>query len=234
MNELEKQQLYYANTSKQYDGLQASDPYDEHFVASAALRGLLQLYDIKSVLDVGCGTGRTLKYLQTHTTGMELFGIEPVQSMLNECLEKGFSDENVKLGNAKELDYADASVECVCMFGVLHHVKNPERAIAEALRVASRMVFISDHNIYGMGGYIAKRCKQLLRFMGQRKLLRLVMTRGKGYHDTDWDGIFYPFSLIDFMPQLGNGASKVISISTKTPAINLLTQASHVAICVIK
>jgi len=234
MDEEQKQRQYYQKTASVYDSMQAFDKLGEHFVATAMLRGLLELYQVQSLLDVGCGTGRTLSYLQEVAPELQLFGVEPVQSMVDECLNKGFSSENVRIGNACQLNYPDSSVDCVSMFGVLHHVRDPRKAIEEAVRVAAKMIFISDHNIYGMGGAVSRTVKQAFRFLGQRRLLAFAMTRGKGFHDTDWDGVFYPFSLVDHFEYLKGVSSTTYSMSTKTPAINLLRDASHIAIAAIK
>lgn len=60
------------------------------------------------------------------------------------------------------------------------------------------------------------------------------MTHGKGFHDTDWDGIFYPFSLLDHFDRMKRQSSRLYSLSTKSPAVNLLRNASHVALIGIK
>ncbi|EMI52263.1 class I SAM-dependent methyltransferase [Rhodopirellula sallentina] len=233
MNEVQKQREYYANKATCYDDMCAFNKCDEHYFATAALRGLTELYEIQSLLDVGCGTGRSLSYLRDHCD-LELSGIEPVEALRQQCLEKGFSEKQIRVGSADNLDLPDNSVDCVTMFGVLHHVPNPAEAIDEAFRVASKMVFISDHNIYGMGNSVTKLAKQSFRAIGLRRLLGKIMTRGKGFHDTDWDGIFYPFSLLDHFQQMQAQSKHLYSMSTKTPASNLLTQASHVALIALK
>ena len=233
MNEVQKQREYYESKASCYDEMCAFNKFDEHYFATAALRGLTELYGIQSLLDVGCGTGRSLAYLREHCD-LELSGIEPVEALRQQCFEKGFTDEKIRNGSADSLDLAESSVDCVTMFGVLHHVPNPEEAIDEAFRVASKMVFISDHNIYGMGSPLSKLAKQSFRAFGLRRLLAKVMTRGKGFHDTDWDGVFYPFSLLDHFEQMQSKSEHIYSMSTKTPAVNLVRDASHIALIAIK
>ncbi len=230
MNEVQKQRDYYENHATCYDEMCAFNKCDEHYFATAALRGLTELYEIESVLDVGCGTGRSLSYLREHCANLKLSGVEPVDALRAQCLEKGFSAEQIRIGSADSLEMPDNSADCVTMFGVLHHVPNPAAAIDEAFRVASKMVLISDHNIYGMGNPVTKLAKQSFRALGLRRVLAKIMTRGKGFHDTDWDGIFYPFSILDHFAQMRSRSKHIYSMSTKTPATNLLTQASHVAL----
>lgn len=234
MDEVEKQRQFYASMAQCYDAMCAHDCYDEHFVASAVLCGLIDLYGVRTLLDVGCGTGRSLAYLKQHKPELALSGIEPVEALRKECYAKGFSEVDVRDGDACRLHLPDASVDCVSMFGVLHHIPTPALAIQEALRVASKMVIISDHNIYGMGSYITRLFKQTFRQLGLRKTLGWLMTKGKGFHDTDWDGVFYPFSLVDHFPQIQTRSVQTFAFSTKTPAINLFRDASHLAIVAVK
>lgn len=138
MNEIEKQRQYYKERAASYDQAWAFDEFEEHFVASAALCGLVDLYQVRTILDVGCGTGRSLSYLKEHKPELTLAGIEPVEALRNECYSKGFSESEVRDGDACRLQLPDASVDCVSMFGVLHHIPTPGLAIQEALRVASK------------------------------------------------------------------------------------------------
>ncbi|NJM99753.1 MAG: methyltransferase domain-containing protein [Phormidesmis sp. RL_2_1] len=161
-------------------------------------------------------------------------GVEPVQALREIARQKKMPSVDLLQGDACNLDFKDNQFDCVTMFGVLHHIPNPEKAIHEALRVAKKIVFISDHNVYGMGSKLTKTSKQALRDLGLRRLMNLLLTRGKGYHDTTWDGIFYPFSLVDYADILKEGMSNFYTFSTKTPAINLYRDASHLATLSVK
>lgn len=234
MDQVQKQREYYAKTARIYDELQASNLLDEHYVATAALAGLMDLYNIQSLLDVGCGTGRSLEYLSRQTRGKQLYGVEPVDALRERCIAKGLSESNVRPGNAYHLEFADQSMDCVSMFGVLHHLESPQKAIDEAFRVASKMVFISDHNLYGMGSSLTKWMKYTLRSLRLEKALHWAITGGRGYHDTDWDGVFYPFSILNYYAGMKSRSSHLYCISTKTPGVNLWRDASHVAVVAIK
>jgi hypothetical protein len=91
-------------------------------------------------------------------------------------------------------------------------------------------VFISDHNVYGMGSPLTRGLKQLFRDLHHRWLLRLLLTGGKGYHDTDWDGVFYPFSLVDHLDLIRSLAKKVHLFPTRNPGLNIYRQTSHLAV----
>jgi ubiquinone/menaquinone biosynthesis C-methylase UbiE len=185
-------------------------------------------------LDVGCGTGRSLQYLSERHPDLDFSGIEPVQALRDIACQKKMASVKLLPGDACNLDFEDNQFDCVTMFGVLHHIPSPEKAICEALRVAKKIVFISDHNVYGMGSTLTKSVKQILRDLGLRPLMNQLLTKGKGYHDTTWDGIFYPFSLVDYADILSEGMSNFYTFSTKTPAINLYRDASHIAMLSVK
>ena len=234
VNEVNKQREYYQQTAHSYDSMFTVDPNDEHFIASAILSGLLEHYKTRTLLDVGCGTGRSLQYLSARNPDISFTGVEPVQELRAVAEQKNMTAVNLFQGDACSLDFADNQFDCVTMFGVLHHIPTPERAIREALRVAKKIVFISDHNVYGMGSWVTKGGKQLFRDLGLRRILNLLLTKGKGYHDTTWDGIFYPFSLVDYTDLLSENMSNFYTFSTKTPAVNLYREASHIAMLSVK
>ncbi|NDV62948.1 class I SAM-dependent methyltransferase [Puniceicoccales bacterium CK1056] len=234
MSEVDEQRQYYKDTAGSYDDACVADPNDEHFIASALLSGIFRHYNIKSVLDVGCGTGRSINYLEQRHPEMTFMGVEPVKELRDVAIGKGLKESQLAEGDACNLDYEDGAFDCVMMFGVLHHIPDPEPAIREALRVSRKLVFISDHNVYGMGSPLTKRVKQCFRDLHLRWLLKLLLTGGKGYHSTNWDGIFYPFSLVDYFPLIRAKVAATYTFSTKTAAVNLYRDASHLAILGVK
>ncbi|MFN4867474.1 MAG: class I SAM-dependent methyltransferase [Cyanobium sp.] len=227
---IEKQRLYYAQIAASYDSAFTFDPEDEHFIACALLTGLASHYQLRTLLDVGCGTGRAIGYLSRSYPSLEILGVEPVKEMRDAAVAAGIAAAQILPGDATALPFPDAHFECCTAFGVLHHVPNPHRAIQEMFRVAGRAVFISDHNIYGMGSPVTRGLKQIFRDLHCRWLLRLLLTGGKGYHDTDWDGVFYPFSLIDHLDLIRSLARKIYIFPTRNPGLNIYRETSHLAV----
>ena len=56
------QRQYYAETAENYDAMQLS-PQDEHQFALSVLSAMIDYHGIRTVLDVGSGTGRALRFL---------------------------------------------------------------------------------------------------------------------------------------------------------------------------
>jgi methionine biosynthesis protein MetW len=88
------------------------------------------------VLDLGCGKGDLLKYLQDEK-GVRGTGIEIDEREVIECIEKGLSVIQGDL-NEETRGFADQSFDYVILSQTLQQVYNPETVIEEMLRVAGR------------------------------------------------------------------------------------------------
>ena len=224
---------YYRKTAHLYDSLQIHNR-DEHHIALLFLSGYLLDLGVKSLLDVGTGTGRALAFLQQNFQDINVKGIELVPELREIALSKGLSPQQIDLGSAENLPYNNNQFDVVTAFGVLHHVQNPSRVIQEMLRVSAKYIYISDHNIYGWGSPLTKFVKQSIRQILGQVALKYVMTHGTGYHSTDYDGIFYPFSVCDYLPLLKRNCHIEFMVSTKGFANSLYREASHIAILASK
>jgi len=100
---------------------------------------LLLLQEPSSVLDVGCGAGRLLK--SCRAAGVATRGIDRAGPRLDALREEG---HDVLEGTAYELPVDDRSVDWVTLRHVPHHLEDPPRAFAEALRVAQTGVIIAE------------------------------------------------------------------------------------------
>lgn len=86
------------------------------------------------VLDLGCGDGELLSYLQ-HTRNVTGYGLEINEERINLAIAKGVNvieqDLNDGLGQ-----FADDSFDVVVMMRALQAVKNPKDLLNDMLRVA--------------------------------------------------------------------------------------------------
>ncbi len=65
-------------------------------------------------------------------------------------------------GDGMNVQFEDSSFDMVCEFGMLHHVRYPEKVISEMLRVASKAIYISDCNNFGSGSLLSRSAKQFI------------------------------------------------------------------------
>ncbi len=124
---------------------------DEHGLALELLVMLARHHGVAgSFLDVGAGTGRAMKALAKAFPQARVQGIEPVSELRQQAERlNGISGVDLREGDALQLPFADNSVDWVVETGVLHHIRDWPRAVAEMVLVARYGVLISDTNNIG-------------------------------------------------------------------------------------
>lgn len=60
IKEVEMQRRYYAQTASDYDAMHANEA--EHLLALSLLIASFDYLGVKSILDIGSGTGRAIRY----------------------------------------------------------------------------------------------------------------------------------------------------------------------------
>ena len=209
--EIEAQKQYYAQTAAQYDEMHVNKKVP-HTLALSFLVGVLDYLEVKSILDIGSGTGRAICYLKKNRPDIRIVGIEPVEELRKIGYSKGLSLEELIAGDATKLQFAAAEFDLVCEFGILHHIAKPETAIAEMLRVANKAIFISDTNNFGEGSLPSRTIKQGLDLLGLWKVVDLIKTGGKGYRISEGDGLSYSYSVFDNYKQIKTQCESVHSV----------------------
>ncbi len=223
------QRSYYARTAQQYENLHVRE-HDEHGLALAWLAGLAEHFGARSILDVGCGTGRALAYLKARHPHLQITGIEPSAELRAVGHAAGIGADELVAGDATCLDFADNSVDIVCEFGVLHHIERPRLAVAEMLRVARIGIFISDDNHFAAGSALGRRVKQGLNALGLWRAAYRLRTGGKGYRISEGDGLSYPYSVFDDLDLVRARCDTVQLANTADGGPDLYTSAAHVAL----
>ncbi|VEP17983.1 Methyltransferase type 11 [Hyella patelloides LEGE 07179] len=231
--EISIQRKYYAETAQKYEDTHVNEN-DEHFFALSFMLSILELLEIKSILDIGSGTGRTVKYIKKYRPEIKILGIEPVPELRNIAYSQGISKKEVIPGDATNLLFKNNEFDLVCEFGVLHHIRYPEIAVSEMLRVAKKSIFISDDNYLGHGSFLTRLTKYFLECLGLWKAAHLIKTKGKGYTISEGDGLSYPYSVFNNYQQIKKQCRKIHLLNTKNSNINLYRTASHIALLGIK
>lgn len=233
LNEVEIQRRYYAESANQYDSMHL-DENDEHFFALSFMVSAIDYLGIHSILDIGSGTGRAVQFLKKQCPELRVVGIEPVRELREMGYSKGLSEDELINGDATNLNFNNADFDLVCEFGVLHHIRKPDLAVAEMLRVSSKAIFISDSNNFGQGSIVARSIKQVLNSLGLWKLADLIKTRGKGYTISEGDGLAYSYSVFNNYKQIRDHCRSVHLLNTRDGFIDPYKTASHVALLAIK
>jgi ubiquinone/menaquinone biosynthesis C-methylase UbiE len=95
--------------------------------------------------------------------GLSVRGVEPVAAQIDQAVQKrGISKGVIVQGVGEVLPFEDASMDVVCEFAMLHHVKYPDAVVSEMLRVARKAVIIIDGNRFGFGSWSVRVLKLAL------------------------------------------------------------------------
>jgi ubiquinone/menaquinone biosynthesis C-methylase UbiE len=89
------------------------------------------------VLEVGCGKARTARALLQRHPDAEVVGIEPHAALVTGNQSRPQAGLTVMAGRGEALPFEDASFDMVWLLKSLHHIADPDAALAEALRVLS-------------------------------------------------------------------------------------------------
>lgn len=225
----EIQRVYYEKTADSYDNSHAEA---EHVVALHFLAAFIELHGIKSVLDVGAGTGRAMRFLKGHFPNLVVKGIEPVEALRRIGHENGISDQDLVDGNGTSIPFSDGSFDLVIEFAVLHHVPQPQTVVAEMIRVAKKGVAISDANFIGQGSRPLRTLKFAFYKLGLWPIVNFLKTRGKGYTVSEGDGLAYSYTVYQNLLQLRREFSTVRLLSTAGTEgeFGMITTASHLLV----
>ena len=206
-----RQRKYYKSTAEDYDRAHVER---EHVVALILLAAYIDISGIRSVLDVGAGTGRAMRFLKARFPDILVKGIEPVEGLRRKGHAQGIPEADLVDGDGALLRFPDRSFDLVCEFAVLHHVHRPEIVVGEMTRVADKMVAISDCNFMGQGPGWLRQIKRGLWGIGLWPIADFVKTRGKGYTWSEGDGVAYSYSVFQNLPQIRTAWEDVNVVAT--------------------
>jgi len=88
----------------------------------------------RTILDVGCGTGRLLRGAANRWPQAQLFGVDPAEEMISEAKRLN-SNATFKLSTAETLPFSDQSFDLVVSSLSFHHWADQVKALHEIARV---------------------------------------------------------------------------------------------------
>lgn len=225
-----QQHDYYAETASAYDDFHKGEA---HLAAYDRLRNYMKAHPQRSYLECGVGTGQIFINVLNDFPTIRAHGFGPYQEELDEAEKKGIPWRHLQTGDATAMRYEDQSYDVVAMFGVLHHIPTAKQitAVREMIRVARKVVFISDRN----GLLYKPRIKRLAHYTGTYGLLAKLSTKGKGYHESERDGITYPLDLLRVYEVLREaGDVTLYATITKREHPDIWQSASHMGLLLVK
>jgi SAM-dependent methyltransferase len=103
------------------------------------------------VLDIACGTGKTMQILGAQP-GLELYGCDISDRLLDRAAARGISRERLHIGDATNLPYRDDHFDYAYSIGSLEHFTEDgiQKFIAECYRV-TRYVSFHQHPVSRSG-----------------------------------------------------------------------------------
>jgi ubiquinone/menaquinone biosynthesis C-methylase UbiE len=232
------QRQYYSDTATRYDTMHAHEGGGDQETLKI-VRGLLRMVEPKTLLDVGAGTGRTIRHFRDTMPGVSVRGIEPVEALIEQSvLQNGIPEGLITQGTGEALPFEDETFDVVCSFAILHHVAKPEAVVREMTRVARKAVIIADGNRFGQGPWLVRLLKLALYKAGLWGAVNYVKTGGKGYMLTSGDGLAYSYSVYDSFDCLAGWAAHLMLIPAErhnaASWLHPLLTSSSVIVCALK
>jgi len=234
MNSEQVQRKHYELTAEAYDDEPGLGESPEHELALYLLLAVIDSVRAESLLDVGSGTGRAIRFLATQRPNLACVGVEPVDGLRRMAYRKGVPKSSLIPATGYQLPFRDGAFDIVAEFGVLHHVEKPELVLREMLRVARFAVFLSDSNNLGMGRFEGRLIKNLCFGLGLWRTLNWLRTRGRGYVFEPNDGLWYYYTVFQHFGELKRGCHSVHVMNTRMTSRTPWFSASHAAVLATK
>lgn len=155
-------------------------------------RLLADFPEAQTILDVGCGTGHFTRWYEIKR--LRATGIDLSRPMLAEALRLG--TPVCAAGDAQELPFADGSFDLVSLITTLEFLPDPERALAEAARVARYGLIIGALNRQSLMGWRLMRSNaepwRSARFFAPTRLADMAQRAVGGQAEVTWRTTILP------------------------------------------
>ncbi len=130
---------FFANRISEYNNVHLKNWSDEY-------THIADFFDdgLKTLLDIGCGTGLELKSMYNRFPGVKVTGIDLSEVMLNK-LRESYCDKNIELINGDYFEYPfeENKFDAAMSFETLHHFKYEKK----------QMIYSKLYQTIKSGGY---------------------------------------------------------------------------------
>jgi len=104
-----------------------------------------------SILDIGCGIGRSLTKFRR--LGFSVVGIDNSPSSIEACSKKGLKPgKDVFKMDASAIGFRDSSFDVVFSEGLLEHFENYDPFVREMVRVSGKYILLIQPNYHSLAG----------------------------------------------------------------------------------
>ena len=171
------------------------------------------------ILEVGCGSGRFLEFLEKKGY-KNLYGIDSSKEML--MIAKTKTRAKLIKGDAYKLPFSKNSFDVIFSVHVLMHISNPKRALNEMLRVAKNKIIFDITNKNSVSYVLSKIWKGYKpRFSSIKDIRKMIpayypirfkptyMFPIKGYFSPVYYALILPAEKLAYLLQLKRFASQL-------------------------
>lgn len=124
----------------------------------------------ETLLDSGCGAGEDDVLLSPHFK--KIHGCDISESPL--WKERSGADISFSVCDGEKLEFPDNSFDTVIEQNMLHHANNPEKALAEMVRVSKKRVIVLECNRYNPLMYLNMTLIHNHQHFTQKRLAQLL------------------------------------------------------------
>jgi ubiquinone/menaquinone biosynthesis C-methylase UbiE len=127
-----------------FDKYHSSNPVARLLVRNflRTMTRMLAPLPVKHILDIGCGEGYVLNALCQQLKPERAEGIDVAPEVVNQA-RQAYPQVPFSVASVYQLPYQAKSMDLVVMSEVLEHLEDPQRALKEVRRVASRFCLFS-------------------------------------------------------------------------------------------
>ena len=138
-NDIQNGGAYQYTTGERYSARVANARISDVANTVLDLRGM-------KVLDIGCGDGTYTFELYHRSKPLSIHGIDLSEGAIATAQSKS-PDPSVTFStcSGSKLPFADNSFDVAHVRGVLHHMDHPDEGVAEALRVARKIIIVEPN-----------------------------------------------------------------------------------------